>query len=374
MKSQKQNRHSLMAKGIMVLLSLLIMIFVISYAWFTDKPQVYTTGITGMVESSSVDFQVAVGFETESTDSYKVTQFQDRESGGYDFEHLRVTNANTAQGYDEYNLLEYYNPVDLTSDGITLIRPAMLSKNRDIDTSKNTYDYAEPNVQYITFDLIARSQTRNAVISLDDGSKVLSAIESTLGNVNPSLLVGSNVDRVSSYGNFSEDSVVGAVRLSFVDMTSVDTMADINSSNDIDLNTDELEFIWVPRSDIFLQATNNESGWVLYKSGDSQWTSNTAAPPGGGTALTYSELAKKHYYYQIFETDGNHPHTYTTSSKAVTDLTAAQNIITCSIDNTSSDGYYYGKCRVNIWIDGCDAEARRAIVNGQFRIVFSLTS
>ncbi|MBQ9680424.1 MAG: hypothetical protein IJV48_07075 [Ruminococcus sp.] len=36
----KQNRHSLMAKGIMVLLSLLIIVFIITFAWFTPPEEI----------------------------------------------------------------------------------------------------------------------------------------------------------------------------------------------------------------------------------------------------------------------------------------------------------------------------------------------
>ena len=382
----KTTRHSLLAKGIMVLLSLLVLVFAFTYSWFVppDHP-VNATGLSLSAQDSGVDFDIAIGFSNESTSNeYIVTDFQTRESGVFDFTQLKKTvNGNEKS----YNLLRNYDPTDLTGNGSFLIRPAMLSKNSDIDIGKNTFEYGTPNEQYISFDLIIRSSSPNLSVKLDSGSMVLGGVEGNSKNAS-ALIVNTATDsnRKSTYGNFSEDAVVGAVRLAFVDYPVSVLSNKTNIFEKLDTVNGTPNFIWIPRSDIFLKAnTNSTSNWVLYKEGDSEWNNSSykAVRPGGSSSdpddmFTYQELSRKHYYYGIYETTpysgGNQNYKLFDSDKTVYDLSTAKEIVDVNIPGGEGDSYFYGKCRVNIWIDGCDAEARRAIDKGQFKVVFSLST
>ena len=124
----KTNRHSLMAKGIMVLLSLLILIFIITFAWFTPPEERNDAHGISMKTKAGSDFEYAIGFKTSQTfGEYLVTDFTNSENSEWDIEKLKVPGKTEADGTTpiKYNLLYDYQPIDITGDGYTLIRPAM---------------------------------------------------------------------------------------------------------------------------------------------------------------------------------------------------------------------------------------------------------
>ena len=163
----KTTRHSLMAKGIIVLLSLLVLVFAYSYSWYmTTSDTVSASGISGKIEATG-DFEYAVGFSTSQTGgAYKHTAFTNTENGNINLEALHPSDAPSTT----VNLLYDYNPTDLTGNGVTLVRPAMNYGNWSINGASRNYSIAEENVQFISFDLIFRTEVEGMTINLDSGS------------------------------------------------------------------------------------------------------------------------------------------------------------------------------------------------------------
>ena len=484
----KTTSHSLMAKGIMVLLSLLILVFIFTYSWFV--PPEYPATASGLSFStvSDIDFDMAIGFETKDTGHYVVSNFTSTD-GSIDFTKIRVspqftigtgdetitinndivlqTQAEQTQGYKEYNLLSYFSPIDLTGDGTTLVRPFMNFKNRGINVDENTVKSVyDDNVEFISFDIIVRSKTPQYDISLVEGSYVISAAEAYPGrdpdadeeadtinyaiSHNIAMNTTPNADRLntfsqsnplvrpSTYGVFSEDSVVGAVRVGFTKYdnpvagnsgnAAEDAATTANrffgraiSNNVYDNNnlvaskafayTDpadktDPDLLWIPRTDIYLQNNFNDTsgdetstGWVLYDSEDAEWDNslntvkdatdtayyqNSAETPAYELTslqhdLKYKEAASEHIYYNkdnINNANIDSRFTRLTTAnteylKAGLDLSGNDSII----EEIYTDGeWYYGKCHVNLWIEGCDAEARRAVDGGLFFFGFALNA
>ena len=465
----KTSRHSLMAKGIMVLLSLMILVFIFTYSWYIppDYP-VHTSGLSFSTDGA-IDFDMALGFVTPETGySYVVSDFTSGGNKSIDFTNLVVHNSLSLNNSstvidngigkvsDSFNLLSDFNPVDLTGNGTTLVRPYMLHKNTNIDTRqyKVISDYEDlvrdyQNVQYISFDLYVRSSAPVYRISVVDGSYVISAAESyyTGGSNNwgileddaldvavaaksyHSRLKSSSIDanklnsgriaRHSSYGDFSEDSVVGAIRVGVTryqlgseESINAVTANEFFSDNDSHIQASPA-LLWIPRSDIYLQNVYDDveengnvvgrseraSDWVLYDSGDYVFSINHPSYPEDVTVngqkkfeldyvykqyktMTYAEAAATHIYY---DWDKMYSHRndnggaglavsdrFTTATNAVTDLSENNTVV---IEPLYTDGgYYYGKCHINLWIEGCDAEARRAIDGGKFFFGFALES
>lgn len=428
MNSQKQNRHSLMAKGIMVLLALLVLVFVLTYSWFTnpDEP-VVASGLLISAHNSAVDFEYAIGFSNSRTANvYKRTQFINDSSVTLNLKELTADDAN----HTPYDLLYDYDPIDVSGNGVTLIRPAMNYGNWSVDTTSDNYSIAEPNVQYVSFDLIVRSHTR-CVLSLSEDSYAVGACELSPGNGALSLGSGSdlssddiakintvrrekdsegvwqnkNLSAVeaydqSQYGGFSRDAIVGATRVAFINYTDNVTGAQVMNERQVTLN-ETPALLWIPRPDIYLNNNNNDSavsGWSLntgvrlIDTFDLRSESHTENP--------YSTYV--HQYYSIINPvtegqplqktlttlDPRAQGSYVKASSIVTEggntsvkLQDSAKIMDINVPNDenddgqiSGDEYYYGKVNIRIWIEGTDSEARRALSGGDFGVFFDLTT
>jgi hypothetical protein len=416
----KTTRHSLMAKGILVLLSLLILIFVFTYSWFIPPDYPATaTGLT-LTTSADMDFEYAIGFANSQTgNSYYVSEFKD---GTIDLSAVKAVQDPTSGtisyvqvgGQDfAFDVLHDYNPIDITGDGYTLIRPAMTYGNWNINTATDNYSLASEGEQYIYFDLIFRSQDQCA-IALDEDSYAKGACESRPGSgalVGQSSVAGSSttdttsghvfamrseynsedvltpltmkqVYNQSTYGDFSKDAVVGSLRVAFLEYEKKGDDPDLSYS---DLLTSKLDnnlkttpsLLWIPRPDILMNDNNETSGWTL--------------STGVASGSTYS-----HQYYDVFNKvydsveDATVAHreviTDNRSCVAASEITSSgvifndtERIVSVNVpgadnNNDNEPDYYYGKVRVRIWIEGTDSEARRAITGGNFRLAFNLTA
>lgn len=361
----KTTRHSLMAKGIMVLLSLVVLVYAFTYAWYIspDTP-VNATGISGSVESTG-DFEYAIGFYNNGTGgNYKTTDFT-KESTALNLESLKVYDGTSSDNdgndsgryYHNYNLLHDYKPIDITGDGKTLIRPAMSYGNSAINTASNDYSIAEPNVQYISFDLYFRSKVPGISIKLGDGSWAKGACEINSGN-----MTGSSATNKSTYGDFSRDAIVGAVRIAFVpydyssERDNIPSTLDVFQANTPDFLDKRASFIWLPRTELHLNDNGGTTGWTL-------------------TTNSTSNDDKQHKYYNIFDTSAPRS-TSTVYDNTITpaDLSESSQEF-CRVSNeVQFDDYYYTKVNVRIWIEGTDAESRRATSGGKFEVNFKFTT
>ncbi len=350
----KQNT-SLMIKAIMLLLALIIMIFAASIAWFIppDKP-VDATGIS-VNTSAAKYFDMAVGFQS-SKNGYQYTMSQYSKN-------LSLRDVITADG-EHFDVLADFSPVDITGDGVTLVRPSMQLKNKDIDRTSNTFTTVSPNKEYICFDMYFRA-SEPCKVYLDEGSFVKGAVEETAGDGN--LIQTEDVEgvRKAKEGNFSKDAVVGAVRISFVNY------AKFNEGEDPDNLNDTASILWLPRPDIHL-GTVDENGQII-----DPWSLATGLTPDN-TIVDYfgstdrfmgypADTFTHHYYAYIKNDDG----VYIGEDRNAETVTEPKRESICEVNYKSGD-YYYGKTQVNIWIEGCDAEARRAMAGGQFQVNFDL--
>lgn len=418
----KTTRHSLMAKGILVLLSLLVLIFAFTFSWFTIvEPEATAYGLNIRAHGAS-DFEYAIGFKLESThNNYVHTDFTNAQASTLNLKALTVS------GYsDPLDLLYDFEPIDITGDGVTLIRPSMDYGNWKINEGTNNYSIAEPNVQYISFDLIVRSK-RQCTLSLDKNSYAKGRCEKTAGNgalnvgesnigtsARPNSLLnifkvkneqGNLVDASPSvaynksiYGDFSKDAIVGATRVAFIGYdNSGDASfngAKMRDEEQTTFNTSP-ELLWIPRPDIYLNNNDNgnnnkdldTSGWTLETNVASNTTFNLRSKAQNKDGYSTYE----HQYYDVFNiSQGQDPeivedNASTTKASSINNgtVTFGQSATVMDInvlDDTDNDGvtdpdeYYYGKVRVRIWIEGTDSESRRALAGGQFSINFDLTT
>lgn len=352
---ETKRNSSWIIKAILLLLALIIMIFVATLAWFVppDYP-VDATGIS-IKTSAAKYFDMAVGFES-SVNGYQYTMSQYSKN-------LSLRDIITASG-EHYDVLNDFSPIDITGDGVTLVRPSMLLKNADIDRNSGTFTTLTPNKEYISFDMYFRS-SEPCKVFLDEGSFVKGAIENTPGDGNLIQTEDTGANRKAEEGNYSKDAVVGAVRVSFVNYDA------FVEGEDYDNLQDEASILWLPRPDIHLNATDNAAlvPWTLSTNVQPEQIYDKFDTVSDRLPSSQADTYTHHYYrYDYDENTGTFVGVDVNHHATITD--PSRNPI-CAVDYKSGD-YYYGKTQVNIWIEGCDAEARRTIAGGQFQINFDL--
>ena len=309
----KLNKKRPMLRNLSLLMATVMLFSVAVWAWFVMNQQADADGIMMTVGTGkNLDMSLDNGVSFHNG--------------------LDLLSADSQQYIMESNRIkDKLYMYDITSDGDTFWSPKFQEQTDGIripDTNKD-WTYATPNAAYITENIVFRT-TFPAKIYMG---------KNTIITTSSSTLVGTNAGNKSDGGDFSRDCIVGALRISA-----------INSDN-------QLRFVCIPRSDI-----------ELYQNGD---TFNVR------TDSSVTSASKKHTYYpDNYQSTGG----TVTNNNTLLGFTAVHDGAIPN-DNTeiatttkSSDGYYYGSATVNIWLEGCDAETRRVLSGGKYKIALDFVA
>lgn len=190
----------------------------------------------------------------------------------------------------------------------------------------------------------------------------------------------SNADSVGNY--YSKDCVVGAARAAFIDTIT-------NPDNPT------TTLLWVPRPDIFCNiATDSEKVYMTAPKTvqNDAYYSSLDALTATHKYYEYVPSPDTHWYYTKNSENSYKQHTlskvnqiagkksvsegnYVVGTKMLPNVDATSTSLNCGyIGSTKKvndgDEYYTTKVDVTIWIDGCDAEARKEFVGGKFSSKF----
>ncbi len=318
----------MIAKNLIVLFTVALAGFCGIQAWFTDKRSAEANGIE--VECQAPDgIEIAVvghGAPAPANDKYTVGNIT-----------LNKTNC---------KFLENLQLTEITGDGTFFRKPALIQSGgqAQVDTKA---EWSEPtaNEHYLSFDLYIRSKSQ---YNISIGKK------STIKPDAPQLTSqdGTGIKNQSKYGNFSRDSVVGAVRFSVVDYKSAPPSK---------------KLLWLPAPNILLEQTTDE------------YTLSDNKQDGVSYSHVYYDKNKK----QQTVSDSKADSAFVVNKdgfdggKFTYELGKNQNIAELKkSSDTDTDPYYgdYGAMvTCNMWIEGEDAEARLALVNGKFKVNLVLT-
>lgn len=318
----------MIAKNLIVLFTVALAGFCGIQAWFTDKRSAEANGIE--VECQAPDgIEIAVvghGAPAPANDKYTVGNIT-----------LNKTNC---------KFLENLQLTEITGDGTFFRKPALIQSGgqAQVDTKA---EWSEPtaNEHYLSFDLYIRSKSQ---YNISIGKK------STIKPDAPQLTTqdGTGIKNKSKYGNFSRDSVVGAVRFSVVDYKSAPPSK---------------KLLWLPAPNILLEQTTD-----VYTLSDDKEN-------GDSYSHVYYNTKKEKKTVSSTDVDG----AFVVNNKGFVDgkftyeLGQNQNIPQLKkSSDTDTDPYYgdYGAMvTCNMWIEGEDAEARLALVNGKFKVNLVLT-
>lgn len=318
----------MIAKNLIVLFTVALAGFCGIQAWFTDKRSAEANGIA--VECQAPDgIEIAVvghGAPAPANDKYTVGNIT-----------LNKTNC---------KFLEKLQLTEITGDGTYFRKPALIQSDGQAHVNPNA-DWSEPtaNEHYLSFDLYIRSKSQ---YNISIGKK------STIKPNAPQLTTqdGTVIKNESKYGNFSRDSVVGAVRFSVVDYKH---------------DPPSKKLLWLPAPNILLKQTTDE------------YTLSDNMPSGESYSHVYYDKNKK----QQTVSDSKVDNAFVVNNKGFVDgkftyeLGQNQNIAQLKKSSDTDTDPYYGDfgamVTCNMWIEGEDAEARLALVNGKFKVNLVLT-
>lgn len=318
----------MIAKNLIVLFTVALAGFCGIQAWFTDKRSAEANGIE--VECQAPDgIEIAVvGHDAPvpANDKYTVGNIT-----------LNKTNC---------KFLENLQLTEITGDGTFFRKPALIQSGGQahVDTKA---EWSEPtaNEHYLSFDLYIRSKSQ---YNISIGKK------STIKPDAPQLTTqdGTGIKNKSKYGNFSRDSVVGAVRFSVVDYKSA---------------TPSKKLLWLPAPNILLEQTtdvytlsddkkNGDSYSHVYYNTKKEKKTVSSTDVDSAFVVNNKGFVDGKFTYELGK------------NKSIAELKKSS--------DTDTDPYYgdYGAMvTCNMWIEGEDAEARLALVNGKFKVNLVLT-
>lgn len=318
----------MIAKNLIVLFTVALAGFCGIQAWFTDKSSAEADGIN---------------VECQAPDGIKIAVVKHNDPAPKDTEY---TVGNIKLDKTNCKFLENLQLTEITSDGTDFYKPALIQTGgqAQVDT-KADWSPAAANQHYLSFDLYIRSKSQ---YNIAIGKK------STIKPDAPQLTSqdGTGIKNKSKYGNFSRDSVVGAVRFSVVDYKSAPPSK---------------KLLWLPAPNILL--TQTDEGYTLSddkENGDSYshvyYNKQKEKIKVSSTTVDNAFVVNKGGFV-----DGKF--TYELGkNKSIAELKKSS--------DTDTDPYYgdYGAMvTCNMWIEGEDAEARLALVNGNFRVNLVLT-
>lgn len=307
---QKRKLGSLLSKNLIVMSVAVIVALTGVIAWFTRSQTALADGVNVTCElPDGLEVAIVAPGETPTEDDYIKG-----EDG--------VINLNK----EDYRFLEELQFVEITSNGVEFVRPALIQSNNGAfpnTEASSVWSEAVPNVDYLSFDVYMRMNSSNAVYL--DGDTTIKPVADTL--------IGPDADNKSDTGDFSRDCLVGATRMSVTDGTNSDTTARI---------------LWIPAPHIYYDADTKTMD-INKTSGDSYVHSYYSSDKVKKTATAIANTSKT---YRIDKDSGK--------NRKFADLVK------------QGDKYVAHK-RVNVWIEGQDSESKFALVNGKFKMQLKLT-
>lgn len=317
----------MIAKNLIVLFAVALAGFCGIQAWFTDKSSADADGIN--VECQAPDgIEIAVvkhGATAPAPTAYKNT--------------IELNSKN-------YSFINDIKMTEVSSDGYTFYKPPLKQENGVATPilDADEWELANSSVHYLSFDLYVRSKSKFDIY-LDSKSKI---------SPNANILTGENAGNMSDFGEsmgISRDCVTGAVRFSVANYETDETMP---------------KLLWIPAPNILLKAdldttkysvsTNEQEGksysHSYYVKKGNKWTI-TSVSAGDSSQLGKVLVANN----KGFTDDGDYTYQLGTKKK----------IMTLEKKDAAQDGKYTGMVTCNMWVDGEDAEARLALVNGKFK-------
>lgn len=319
----------MIAKNLIVLFTVALAGFCGIQAWFTDKSSADADGIN---------------VECQAPDGIEIAVVKHKDPAPKDDAAYKNTIELNSKNYSFINDIKM---TEVSSDGYNFYKPPLKQEKGVASPILDAdWDRAYSSVHYLSFDLYVRSKSKFDIY-LDSKSKI---------SPNANNLTGENADNKSDFGEsgeskgISRDCVTGAVRFSVANY-----------------ETGETKLLWIPAPNILLNVNKDTTKYSVstgersgvsyshsyFKNVSGNWVENSVSVNDG------SVLG------QVFVANNNG---FTSDGEYTYKLGVKKKIMTLKKDTTQNDiDIYTGMVTCNMWVDGEDAEARLALVNGKFK-------
>ena len=355
----KRKTISLIVKNLIVLVALAAVALAAVFSWFTDHPEVDSSGVTGSVEvDESLEYFIVSPEFTDSThkdhnnqpiNAYQAInlQLQDNAAWNADPNNSGETRKIAQWRTGEVSLDPDLNPelgflselafCDITSDGVTFKVPKLIQHEHIayVDTTA-AFSNAVPNRDYLSFDIYFRCPVSCTVVMKN----------------------ASTISPTGTPANTKEGrkyAAVGAARLSAVP----------------DNNNQSANFIWIPAPRMWFDG-RTEEGVLHTNLSDLDLAAYKLDGKGGNVtsdgatiSLTGEDTVDHAYYSESNNSRSREIMRQSDESTKVRpsldvdyQLPDDESLVTLQSIEGMNDEYKYGHIRINLWIEGEDAEAR----------------
>lgn len=432
MKHTISRRRLFFTKNLIMMLVMVVVLGISVFSWFTIYGHVYSDGMSVKAKSGDVQIALPYhGSYPDDSISTTEKNNGHRFMNEIDFnisEQMISSDSDSSNAFlDLFRdttsdgslfINPSFNGHPTIADGKVVNDEAAFTlsqSNKDVYNDGNEEN--DKALQYLDMDFYLRSEDKNIQITED-------SFLTTLSEANGFNLKDDNLDsqRISTAGSdtFSSDALAGAIRVSLSTKSITAHTVDHTDSNNITYYTDnvpsgeteQLRFLWIPRPDLYIQTAGRFPDWRLttgvcplssgsvnptalktyrhtfYSPDEDNWSADPPIYKGVTKKIYYDSHMKSDYnltdaQFNQFK-DGATTEDYffvskvdTSNPTAVPKLGHSHVVCDSGLDanrvlmknSADEDTYYFiYKCSLKIWIEGEDAEARRAMNNGAFRI------
>ena len=342
--------RKMIAKNLIILVALAVVAFVGAFSWMKDDPDVRATGISGKTKvNEGLEYFIV---SPSSNDKYNDINTWIR---NYNTNHASEAGFVARDWHKGELTFDFSDPelkfmenlflCEVTGDGLTFNIPKLIQSGNVayVDTD-SAFTTAVANENYLSFDLYFRSKSQQRIRLVEDSS------------ISPSGEISNTDD------NSKKFAAIGAVRLSIV-------------------NGNTRELLWIPAPCVWYN-----SSMETVTTGISTFPNTYGSMIYNGSAVVAStESTDQHSYYSQSGSGNSSTRTRINLSRDLCTASTAGDyelgddleiltlgsMVDVDNDNIPDDGYYYGHVRVNLWIEGEDAEARLKMVGGKFNMILN---
>ena len=339
-KSQMLSRKTwrLVAKNLIILAVLVVVAFVGVMSWFTKTAKATADGIN--VKTEIVDGLEYYIVAPSDSDQYK--NINDKLASKNLTWHTSKTTFNFKDS--EFKFMEDLFLCEVTGDGNIFKIPKLVQYGEIayVDTTSDFTD-ALANENYMSFDIYFRTKNQHTV-TMKSGSSI-----APTGAINPDTEDG------------IKNAAIGAVR-----------MAVLKSNK-------ERQLLWIPGPNVWYDGLDNNGEGKLKTQIGAGFGQGSVTFDGNGLKYT-GESTTTHAYYTASgaskvrnKIDANGTNVIANTAG---NYQLGQDVSMVTLNQwDSATKYYYGRVRINLWIEGEDAEARLKCVGGKFDMTlkFGLT-
>ena len=357
--------RKMIAKNLIILVALAVVAFVGVYSWFTKSTTATADGINASTKmSDKLEFYI---MPPSDDDQYGAINTRLTENLAWNTQHqndegyvARQTEWHHGKlDFDfsdqEFKFMDGLFMSEVTGDGTSFKIPKLMQYNNVAYIDKTqAFEKATPNDNYMSFDLYIRSKNNYSIALMNDSS---------IEPVNSNSISGEHDYSGDDDEANMKPGAIGAVRMSILNCEA----------------NNKCELLWIPAPNVWYNGLTDHlyTGLTANGSGDYSFSGKGSAYYDENDATNKLKLTNEGTTTHAFYSANNASRTtWANGSNNVKASTAgnytlgadnSDDIVVLTLQNQDND-YRYGHIRVNLWIEGEDAEARLRLVNGKFNM------